>query len=91
MKSAGFNNLFNFMFLWGRRFGAADVGARPQNFGRACRRPQNGSSGALPTTILGPLVEMLLATLFATHLLASSQRHEGKIREPRGQGRVVTH
>jgi hypothetical protein len=35
------------------------VEARPQNFGRAYRRPQNGPFDALPDTILGAPVEML--------------------------------
>jgi hypothetical protein len=47
MKSPGFYNFFKFMFFWERRFGAVGVGARPQNFGRLCRRPQ-----ALPSGIL---------------------------------------
>jgi hypothetical protein len=47
------------MFFFCQRFGGAGVGARPQNFGRACRRPQNGPSDALTATILGAPVEML--------------------------------
>jgi hypothetical protein len=61
MKLAGFHNLFNFIFIFlERRFGAAGMGAQSQNFERACQRPQNSLSGAPPTTILGPPVEMLL-------------------------------
>jgi hypothetical protein len=55
----GFYNLLNFRWFWERRFGAAAVGARRQNFGRACRCPQNAQSGALPATILGAPMEML--------------------------------
>jgi hypothetical protein len=57
MKFSKFKYLY---FFWGRRFGAARVGVEPQHFGRAYRRPQNSPSGALPATILGPQVEMLL-------------------------------
>jgi hypothetical protein len=42
-------------------FGAAGVRAWPQNFGKACRRPQNEPSDALLDIILGASVEMLLA------------------------------
>jgi hypothetical protein len=60
MKSAGFKNLVNFVLFWGRGIERTGVGIRPQNFERACRRSQNGSSDALPATILGASVEMLL-------------------------------
>jgi hypothetical protein len=62
MKSSKFNENFaniKFQIFWGMRFGAAGVGARPQNFGRACRHLQNGPFGSLPATILGAPVEMI--------------------------------
>jgi hypothetical protein len=71
MKYSKFNEIEQIqliIFFWGQRFGAAGVGARPQNFGRVCRRPQNGPSGALPATILGTPVEMLLLQTLAFRL-----------------------
>jgi hypothetical protein len=71
MKSSKFNEIEKIqliIFFWGRRFGAAGVGARPQNFGRACRRLQNGPSGALPAIILETPMEMLLLQTLAFRL-----------------------
>jgi hypothetical protein len=56
--------VFSYFFYFYVYFRAGVLGAPvwepgPKNFGRACRRPQNGPSGALPVTILGAPVEML--------------------------------
>jgi hypothetical protein len=40
--------------------GSTGVGQQSQNFGRRCRRPQNVAGHALPVTIFGAPVEMLL-------------------------------